>query len=138
MPAPEMDARYLGVYMLLTTQLDFAAKFFTGGDNTVLTQDIYGVGEKLFDPKFVGTFRTKFTDSNNLPLAKQLIVGIENSTTMSAFMGTLMATLQGIMGVAAPDYSDPPCPASALVPIVNAINQAWKNQPSVAQEVDRR
>src|ERR1700733_16087232 len=99
----DMDARYIGVFMLLSTQTGWASKVFdpTKPDFSVLTQ----VG---LDGKFVSNFHDTFQQQKLLPAVKAMISGIEREPTINIMILRLFDTLAQIMATAVQTYSPPP------------------------------
>jgi hypothetical protein len=113
---PDMDARFAGVFMLLSTQQGWAKEMFK--DNSFAK--IAGLG---IDDRFLSEFSGLFSDDGLVPAFKQSIQGVEQMQHMSDIMATVFGALAKLLADNGPSYSPPPCPRRAMPTIVDAINR---------------
>ena len=112
---PDMDARFVGVFMLLSTQQGWATEMFKGNPNKIA-----GLG---IDDQFLSEFSGLFSDDKLMPAFKQSIQGVETMQHMSDIMATVFGALAKLIADNGPSYSPPPCPRRAMPAIIDAINR---------------
>ena len=112
---PTMNAKYLGAFLLLSTQLEWAESVFANND----FNDLKGVG--LNDGSFLGEFYSKFTDDTHLPT----LTDPQKTPGMKDIHRKLFKILALTLAANAPNYTNPPCPRKeALESIIAAVNNA--------------
>lgn len=117
---PDMDARFVGVFMLLSTQQGWAKEMFK--DNSFAK--IAGLG---IDDQFLSEFSGLFSDDKLVPAFQQSIKGVETMPHMSDIMATVFGALADLIADNGPSYSPPPCPRRAMPAIIDAINRGATN-----------
>ena len=119
-----MNAKYLGAFLLLSTQLEWAESVFANND----FNDLKGVG--LNDGSFLGEFYSKFTDDTHLPTIREALVSAaltdpQKTPGMKDIHRKLFKILALTLAANAPNYTNPPCPRKeALESIIAAVNNA--------------
>jgi hypothetical protein len=123
---PTMNAKYLGAFLLLATQIEWADHVF-GSQNPDFSK-FTDVG--LSDTAFQKEFYANFTKNDNLTTIRQQIVNAnltdpQQTPGMKDIHHKLFNILVQSLAENAPSYSPPPCPSRpAVESIIDAVNNA--------------
>lgn len=112
----DMDARFVGVFMLLSTQQGWANEMFKDNNSA----RIAGLG---IDDQFLSEFSGIFSDDKLVQPFQKSIQGVEKMQHMRDIMATVFGALAQLVADNGPSYSPPPCPRRAMPGIIDAINR---------------